>query len=437
MVRWLAAHPELRAAAQSGQPMRFLALLLASWRGPRPEPLPSYRPEVRVAAESLVPDEGAPLFDDVQLRRLPGASGSIRVALADGLVMEGAARGCPVHLLEPIDVRACNPIGLPHRAASDRVELGAIVGAADARTVRRTITLARGHRVVDCSGEIARPPEEVGRWIVQLAASGAVLTGAVPDPVRKVIGDPLADSIQHVDPSLPAAGRDRAVASLNIRRCALSAFTPRGTWQRIGDVCGIDVDTVPRVSVLLPSNRPGDVVAAARQVSAQRGVEVQLVVALHGEHMPRSLDDELAAVFGGELVIRRLPADLNLGQVMNELTAAADAPLVSKWDDDDWYDVDHLADLVLAMEYTAAAIVGKAAEYVYLEALDLTMRRFETGAERWSTTIAGGTLMMERDELASVGWAEVPRRVDRELIDRYERRGQSTYRTHGFGYVLR
>jgi hypothetical protein len=191
------------------------------------------------------------------------------------------------------------------------------------------------------------------------------------------------------------------------------------------------------VSVLLPSNRPGDVVDAARSVAQQVEVEVQLVVGLHGGHMPADLEGRLADVFPGDLVVRRCDDDLNLGQVMNDLTAAADGDLVSKWDDDDWYETRHLADLVCALEYSGAGMVGKAAEFIYLETLDLTVRRFATGNERWSTTIAGGTLLLTRDELLGVGWAEVPRQVDRRLIEALEARGRGIYRCHGFGYVLR
>jgi hypothetical protein len=81
--------------------------------------------------------------------------------------------------------------------------------------------------------------------------------------------------------------------------------------------------------------------------------------------------------------------------------------------------------------------VAKAAEFVYLESLDLTVRRFATGSERWSTTVAGGTMLLTRDELHQVGWADAPRRIDRLLIDAIEGRGGTVYRTHGFGYVLR
>ncbi len=94
-----------------------------------------------------------------------------------------------------------------------------------------------------------------------------------------------------------------------------------------------------------------------------------------------------------------LPADRDLGQVLALLGERASGDLVTKWDDDDWYATEHLRDLVAAMRYSGAGVVAKPAEYVYLSSLDLTLRRFSTGAETFSTTIAGGTLMLTRSLL--------------------------------------
>ena len=95
--------------------------------------------------------------------------------------------------------------------------------------------------------------------------------------------------------------------------------------------------------------------------------------------------------------------DRDLGQVLALLGERASGDLVTKWDDDDWYATEHLRDLVAAMRYSGAGIVAKPAEYVYLSSLDLTLRRFSRGAETFSTTIAGGTLMLTRSLLHEVG----------------------------------
>ena len=237
-----------------------------------------------------------------------------------------------------------------------------------------------------------------------------------------MLGGPLADEIRAADADALSDEDTRERHSVRLRRLAHATFSPRGTWDRVGRASGCGIEATPTVSVLLPSNRPDDVVEAARQVAAQRNIALQLVVGLHGSHMERELDDQLAEAFPGDLVVRHLPNEMNLGQVLNELTDEADGELISKWDDDDWYDEWHLNDLVAALEYSGAAMTAKAAEFVYLDALDLTIRRFPTSSERFSRTVAGGTLLLASHELRR-RWAAAARRVDRLLIDALEDAG--------------
>jgi hypothetical protein len=56
--------------------------------------------------------------------------------------------------------------------------------------------------------------------------------------------------------------------------------------------------------------------------------------------------------------------------------------LISKWDDDDWYGSEHLLDLVTALEYSGADLVGKAAERIYLAKHGMTVRRNNKGSEQ-------------------------------------------------------
>ena len=71
------------------------------------------------------------------------------------------------------------------------------------------------------------------------------------------------------------------------------------------------------------------------------------------------LDDELAEAFPGPLTVMRLDDELVLGEVMNRLTEAAGSPILTKWDDDDWYEPWHVLDLLHGLEYSGAGLVGK------------------------------------------------------------------------------
>ena len=125
--------------------------------------------------------------------------------------------------------------------------------------------------------------------------------------------------------------------------------------------------------------------------------------------------------------------------MLNEALEQSRGELVTKFDDDDYYGPEHIWDLVLAHEYSRASLVGKAAEYVYLEGSDRTLRRFRGGAERVGSklSLAGGAMIIARNDLDAVaGWRPVPSGVDRALMHDVVATDGRLYRTHGRGYML-
>ena len=440
MLRWIQLHPELRHAASTGTIHHLVGTALRDRTRRGGTAKRGYRPVVVVAAALTATAEARRrlLFEAIDLREEPGDDGCTLVLSEDGadsVALRGPS-GHVGHVLGAVDLRQWNPSTFQWNPVSQAtIPLHQV--ADERKSARNRLALAQRAQAVVCDPvEHAADPERA-RSMIELACAGVPLVGALTEADVAMIGADLAGSISGATAEACSDSRVRHLHSLRVRRAALAQYSPRGRWATAGSLTGIDVRTQPVVSVLLPSNRPDDVVDAASSVARQIGVSVQLVVGLHGAHMPSGLEERLGDVFPGDLVVRRCDDSLNLGQVLNQLTEAATADLVSKWDDDDWYEPQHLADLVRSLESSGAALVGKAAEFIYLETLDLTVRRFATGGERWSTTIAGGTLLLTRSELVETGWAEVPRQVDRRLIDALQARGGGIYRTHGFGYVLR
>jgi hypothetical protein len=447
-VLWLDRRPELRHTLATEGTRRLGSLMVStarSSRSARPDRSGrrrhGYRPTVEVPSDLDVTDlRHSAALRGVDVVRRPGAA-HWRVHFVDPLIVvqpvdhQDAETGH--RLLDAIDTSLWNPRWFQLSPTPYTVRISELPHGRGRHKARTRATVANRSRLVICDDGGGAAAGETARTLAELAASGAPLVGAVSDDVARFLGPDVSELVRLAQPDDLLDNGRREQHSVALRRAALLTFSPRGRWRSIGEACGVPGTATPSVSVLLASNRPADVLDAARQIAAQQVGSVQLVVGLHGRHMPRELGERLVEAFPGDLVVHHLPAELNLGQVLNALTADADGELVTKWDDDDWYDSRHLADLVAALEYSGADMVAKAAEFVYLESLDLTVRRFAVGSERFSTTVAGGTLMLARSELQRVGWADVPRRVDRLLIEALERRSGRVYRTHGLGYVLR
>jgi Glycosyl transferase family 2 len=330
------------------------------------------------------------------------------------------------------------PIGFSPRAWEATMRLDRIASTATTeRRRRRLIAAAREHRAVDCSST-SLDAATTARLLVDLAGAGVPLVAtAVPDDVAGLLGPDLVAAIEGCAVEELADTRLRERHSIALRRLVHRHHSVYENLAGLAAAHGHTVSALPSVSVLMATNRPQMVTFAIEQMAAQQYPNVEILCGLHGVSLPPATRERVAAL-APHAQLFDVATDRDLGQVLALLGERASGDVVTKWDDDDWYATEHLRDLVAAMRYSGAGIVAKPAEYVYLSSLDLTLRRFSTWAETFSTTIAGGTLMLTRSLLHEVGgWPAGPRRVDRLLIEAAQGVGAPIYRLHGLGYLLR
>lgn len=275
--------------------------------------------------------------------------------------------------------------------------------------------------------------------LATLAACGVVIHIIDEDPnLRAMLGPDLYALMR--DPAIPELSeQQRESHSIAMRREALRNHSLRARARQVLAAAELEAPPLPTVSVLLATCRPSLVDTAITSVAIQTYPHVELVLALHGEGFDHDEIDALRQRLPFSSKTVPVPRSAPLGTVLNEAVAASSGHLITKFDDDDLYGPEHLWDLVLAHEFSGACLVGKAAEYVYLERSNRTIQRFRGGAERLSSelSLAGGAMMISRSDLDSVlGWQDIPSGVDKALIDDVAASGRRLYRTHGKGYVL-
>jgi hypothetical protein len=302
--------------------------------------------------------------------------------------------------------------------------------------ISRVAALEPIRAVVDHPG-LHTTPAHQARWVTRLSASGIPVVAELSPPAAELLGPRLVAAIRDCRLSELSDPHGWDVASVRQRTAALGEHGAAHAWRAIARRLDVPTAPVPTISVLLATNRPTDLLDAVRRYAAFTYDRRELVVGLHGDGFPPGTDDQVRAIAGHEVTIRHVPADRNLGMVLGELTACAGGDLVTKMDDDDLYAPTHLEDLVEAMRYSRATLVGKGSEFVYIAEIDTTIRRLVAGAESRSRSIGGGTLMIGRADLRTVGgWQRAPRAVDQRLMDDVVTNGGRIHRTHGFGFVL-
>jgi hypothetical protein len=192
----------------------------------------------------------------------------------------------------------------------------------------------------------------------------------------------------------------------------------------------------PHVSVIMSTNRPGQLAHAIEQVARQRWRRLQLVLVLHGLDLePDVVRDKVLAAGISDVVILTADRAKPLGECLNLAIDAADGDLIAKMDDDDLYGEHYLSDLVPAFSYTDAGIVGKRACYVQLRAINATLLSKPDLEHHYCSLVRGGTIVASGDVLRSLRFDHVPRGSDTKLMHRAKEQGIRIYSADRFNYV--
>ncbi|MCW2796459.1 glycosyltransferase [Nocardioides sp.] len=323
----------------------------------------------------------------------------------------------------PLDEAVLNPGGFARAWQRGIVDLDP-----STRVTPRLVAALRDAQGV----RVSWPADE--RTVAGLAMAGVpLLAPGVPDGSRVLLGDALADAVEAVaDLDEPLRREEHSV---RIRRAALARHSARGWRARVAARAGVRGASELSVSVLLATRRPDNLDFALRQVARQRGAEVELVLAAHGFQPDAAQVRD--ALGDRPYTLLSLSETTVFGNVLRAASDAASGDVVVKMDDDDWYGPDVVADLLLARGYSGAELVGMPAEFVYLEPIRTTVRR-RGASETHASVVAGGTMMIDRSLLRSVGgFRGVRRFADAQLLASVRAAGGSVYRTQGLGYLLR
>jgi hypothetical protein len=365
--------------------------------------------------------------------------------MADSPLADPDVLGEP-SMVPPVDERMVNPQGFittPSRGMASLAERdgrwsvlldGKVVtsfaesgGVTDAEVSR--LRQIRGV-VVDWHHAHSGPLAAV-RVLAGLATAGVPLVAEAVPRWAGALGEEIIGLIE-LRPDISDDLR-REEHSIRLRRAALRTHGVAARWEQLG----APAPAPPLTSVLLATRRTDMVAFALDQVARQRGVQLEVILALHG--VPQGHPDVAAAIAGfeGPLTVFEADRQAVFGEVLNEAAARASGSFLLKMDDDDWYGPDFLADLLLAHSYSGAQVVGTVPEFVYLSSIDVTVHRRQV-TEQITSFVAGGTILVERSAFQAVGgFRPLRRSVDTQFQEALQAAGGQIYRTHGLGYILR
>jgi hypothetical protein len=200
----------------------------------------------------------------------------------------------------------------------------------------------------------------------------------------------------------------------------------------------------PTLSVLVSTIRPDDLTSLLSQLMNQSLPTFEVRLGLHGIELSANHKKQISALNRRKVktVVQKFEAENTLGTILSSLASGSNSEFIAKMDDDDFYGPEHLRDLLDAAIDTGADVVGRAMNYIYLEPLDVTLRKFGRGSmqtvEHFSDWICGGTILAKRTSAQAAGWfGDGKSAVDHYLLSGVTNNGGKIWRTYGAGYIYR
>jgi glycosyltransferase involved in cell wall biosynthesis len=193
-----------------------------------------------------------------------------------------------------------------------------------------------------------------------------------------------------------------------------------------------------RVAIVCVSNRPHLLDQVVRCVNAQQHGDHEFVLVTNSDRYDDvDIDAVLAPLTRSstKVTVLRRPPEQTLGACLNDAAAVTDARFVAKFDDDDHYGPRYLVDALRAHAYAGAGVVGKHTYYAHLSGADRTVLRFPAHEFSYSSTLAGGTLVIDRERTGDLRFADLSLGEDRAFLAACHRRGISTFSADRFSFV--
>jgi spore maturation protein CgeB len=309
------------------------------------------------------------------------------------------------------------------------------------------LTAYRGYKLFLNVNSVVDSPTMFSRRVLELLACGTPVLSTPARGMEQLLGDAVVTTSEPVD----ARDKVRAlVASKELRdqlavRGLRKVMTEHTYGHRVdGLVEAVGLDTgasrppSATVSIVCSTNRAGGAKAVMESVASQVYADKELVLVLHGVDVDHGELRAQARKLGiDELSTLSVGSERTLGDCLNEGVKASSGRFIAKFDDDDLYGPNYLADQMAAFSYTEAGVVGKWTRYVHLEGKGVFVLVYPGHEHQYTTMVGGQTLLFDRDVASEVPFESRSVGEDTAFLKSCLAAGVRIYSTDRFNLVYR
>jgi hypothetical protein len=244
----------------------------------------------------------------------------------------------------------------------------------------------------------------------------------------------LASIMESVSAEILPHEQERLAATL--LRQFRDGSSARAVGERFLQTAGVLVPHWRREALaVLVSKRPDFVVEATDRIAKQTYRPLRVAVGLHGAAMEAENEvRQLLAETDVPHQVSTFDGSIPQGECLNALVEAAPGDVILKIDDDDWYSPVFITDMVGALEYSGAAIVGKAAAFVRLRDGRFVLLR--TKSYREVDHVVGPTITAHRWAWESVRFPNRFERVDSKFLQAARSAGLRVVSHHPWDFCV-
>ncbi|MDP5228553.1 MULTISPECIES: glycosyltransferase [Arthrobacter] len=271
------------------------------------------------------------------------------------------------------------------------------------------LTAYRAYKVFLNVNSVVDSPSMCARRIFEITASGTPVVSAPSEAIGEFFASDevfVADDRAQATAQIKLLGLNEELRSRTVHKAQRKIWSQHTYAHRVESVLAVAAPArvrpvrLPSVSAMVSTIRPQQLERVFETVARQRGVDTELVLLTHGFEVPARQIRKLSRRHGLSNVVHLTAGrDVSLGECLNSCVSAASGEVLTKMDDDDFYGAEYLGDLLHAMKYSRADVVGKQAHYMYFASRDLTVLRTGHMEHRFTRMVMGPTITARAEVL--------------------------------------
>lgn len=195
----------------------------------------------------------------------------------------------------------------------------------------------------------------------------------------------------------------------------------------------------PLISVILATKRSHFLDRIVKNIACQKNVRMEVIFAFTDTWTEDKKNEIEKRVRAAENVERcrvlTFPSEMTLGTKLDQAIQHSSGKYIAKFDDDDFYFENYLADQVMCFDFANCDIVGKWSFPVWLEECDKLILRHPGREHVHTHFVAGATMVIKRSWYDMIRFSDKTRGEDSDFLRRSHAAGAKIYSSDHFNFI--